>query len=360
MTQDPARELRLFSLVALMIAAYGGLVAAFAAANGQLRLLVIEELSGSMAAIWVFAFVFVFAAYAIDLLVRRRPASPIAVMIAEFRAEIWRADWMIARLTVVAGWFCLMVFFTPFKVMIGHVRGFPYDRTFMELDRALFLGTDPWVVTHALFGGPIPTFLLHLAYNMWFVMMWLSVIYFIMRPELARLRARYLTAFLLSWMLVGSLAAYFLASAGPCFYERAFGDGHFRPLMARLHAVDAELQAFWPGLGVHALRLQDILWNSFSAQRELFGGGISAMPSVHVSIAVLMACGAWQIGRRPGWIMTAFAVAIWIGSVHFGWHYALDGIVAAPMTLAIWKLSGWLVDRFVFAEAPRAARPAFG
>lgn len=358
MTPDIARETRLFALAALLILGYGATVSAVAIANGQLELLFLKEIGGAMAAIWITAFAFVFCAYALDLMLRRRPARPLLVMATEMRAQILRPDWLIARTTVVAGWFCLMIFFTPFKVMIGHVRGFPFDAALAQLDRLIFLGQDPWVLTHALFGSAAATFVLHMAYNMWFVMMWLSIIYFMLRPELVRLRARYITAFLLSWMLVGSLGAYFLASAGPCFYERAFGDPQFQPLMARLHAIDAELKAIYPAFGVHGLRLQDLLWNGFTAKRELFGGGISAMPSMHVSIAVLMACAAWQLNRRLGWIMTGFAALIWIGSVHFGWHYATDGLVALGMTLAIWKLSGWLVDRLVLRAPAADWRPA--
>lgn len=358
MNQDVAREARLLALVVALIGGYAAAVIGTAVANGQLGLLAFRTISGPMAALWLVAFAFVFCAYGIDLVVRRRPERPLLVMYDELRGQLLRNDWLIARTTVVAGWFCLMVLFTPFKVMIGHIRGFPFDTALAALDRTIFLGHDPWVLTHALFGNALGTFILHMAYNMWFVMMWLSIIYLTLKPELSRFRARYLIAFMLCWVLIGSFAAYFLASAGPCFFERAFGDPQFRPLMERLHAIDAELKGIFPGLGVHGLEMQDMLWNAFAARRDLFGGGISAMPSMHVAIAVLMACGAWQLNRRAGWIMTGFAALIWIGSVHFGWHYATDGLVALGMTLLIWKFSGWLVDRLVLREPAAAWRPA--
>lgn len=359
MTEDTAREVRLISLVGLLSFAYGCVVIVFAISHKQLELLASVDVGGVVATIWMSAFAFVFCAYALDLMIRRRPSRPLLVMIGEMRAQVMHWDWLIARACIIISWFCLMVFFTPFKIMIGHVRGFPWDEALMRLDRLLFLGQDPWILTHAVFGGPLATFVLHMAYNMWFVMMWLSIVYFMLRPELVRLRAQYLVSFLLTWMLVGSAAAYLLGSAGPCFYERAFGDPHFRPLMDRLHRIDAELQAISSTFGVHGLRLQDMLWQSFASESGVFGGGISAMPSVHVSIAVLMACASWSVSARMGWILTLFALTIWIGSVHFGWHYALDGIVGAAMTLAIWRFSGWLVERLVMREAPAASlRPA--
>jgi hypothetical protein len=359
MTQDLRRELRLFGLVAVILAAYGAIVTSYAAANDQLGLFAGMAVRSAILYVWGIAFGFVFIAYLLDLVLRRRPARPLLVMAQELRAGASRYDLLLGRATVALGFFSLMIFFTPFKVMIGHTRGFPYDAALRDLDRLVFAGHDPWELTHALFGSAPATAVLHTAYTMWFAMVWLGLIYMVLRPQLVQLRSQYLVAFVLTWIIVGSFAAWFLASAGPCYYERAFGDPHFRPLMDRLHVLDAEMKAFAPGFGIEALRVQDLLWQSFARQRELFGGGISAMPSMHVAMSVLMACGGWRLGRTTGWLLTIFAVLIWIGSVHLGWHYALDGVVAFGLALAIWKASGWLVARFVLRETPAAAwRPA--
>jgi hypothetical protein len=354
---DPGtrQELRLLALAMAIVSVYGVVVTAFAFDHGQVGLIFADTFSGVMAAIWGVTLGLVFASYLLDLVFRRRPARPLATLAREFREHVLRGDWLLARTSLFAGWFFLMLFFMPFKAMIGHVRGFPLDHRLAALDRLIFAGTDPWRLTHALFGSVPATWALHLAYNMWFGLMWVGIIYLTLRPEKVRLRSQYLIAFLLSWIIIGSFGAYLLASAGPCFYERAFGDPYFRPLMTALASTDASLRQAAPGLGLQALDLQNMLWNSFAARTELFGGGISAMPSMHVSVAVLMACGGWGIGRRLGWAMTAFAVTIWIGSVHLGWHYAVDGIVGAALTLGIWRMSGWLVDRFVLGETPAAA-----
>jgi membrane-associated phospholipid phosphatase len=76
------------------------------------------------------------------------------------------------------------------------------------------------------------------------------------------------------------------------------------------------------------------------------GFGISAMPSVHVAMATLFAIGGFVMHRWIGWLMTAYAILIWIGSIYLGWHYATDGIVGASMTIGLWKLSGKLAEPF--------------
>mgnify|MGYP006189448769 CR=1 FL=1 len=65
---------------------------------------------------------------------------------------------------------------------------------------------------------------------------------------------------------------------------------------------------------------------------------------------------AFRLNRTLGWILTGFALVIGFGSVHLGWHYALDGIVAAFAAWGIWWVAGrctqWLMAERRQAEAP--------
>ena len=69
------------------------------------------------------------------------------------------------------------------------------------------------------------------------------------------------------------------------------------------------------------------------------------MPSIHVSMAFLMALLGWRIRRALGIVLTAYVVAIQIASVHLGWHYAIDGYAGIIGTYAIWRLVGWALTR---------------
>src|SRR3546814_11562159 len=68
-----------------------------------------------------------------------------------------------------------MASFNAFKQMVLVSAGFGFDPLFAEIDRALFLGHDPWRVTHAIF-SPMATYAIDRAYHGWFAPMSLGVL----------------------------------------------------------------------------------------------------------------------------------------------------------------------------------------
>ena len=55
-----------------------------------------------------------------------------------------------------------------------------------------------------------------------------------------------------------------------------------------------------------------------------------------------------------GWLVAAYALVIQIGSVHLGWHYAIDGYVGAALALSIWLVAGALLRRLGWPDAAGA------
>src|SRR4030095_8812860 len=108
----------------------------------------------------------------------------------------------------------------------------------------------------------------------------------------------------------------------------------FEPLMTSL----AEASAVFP---ISTLVIQDALWEGYVTGTGL-GHGVSAMPSMHVGTSVLFALAAPRrsVLRK---LLAAFAVVIFIGSIQLGWHYAVDGYVAAGLARIFWKVAGALV-----------------
>jgi hypothetical protein len=61
-------------------------------------------------------------------------------------------------------------------------------------------------------------------------------------------------------------------------------------------------------------------------------------------MAVLMALVGFRVNRIVGWAYAAFAVLVMVGSVHLAWHYAIDGYLAAALTIVIWWVAGGVMD----------------
>jgi hypothetical protein len=236
----------------------------------------------------------------------------------------------------------LMASFNSFKQMVLPLAGFSFDPWLASVDRIFFFGHDGWRVTHALLGSPEATRVIDSFYHGWFLPMSLGVILCAWLPAATyRLRTQYLLSYISVWIGLGSILAFLFPSAGPCFYSLFAGPApEFDSLMQRLN----EIQAL-NGEPLVALRNQSYLIDAHAGDRLMIGGGISAMPSVHNGLAILFALAAWNVSRPLGYVFAAYAFLIWIGSIHLGWHYGLDGVAAVPLTFGIWRLCGRIADR---------------
>jgi PAP2 superfamily len=69
------------------------------------------------------------------------------------------------------------------------------------------------------------------------------------------------------------------------------------------------------------------------------------MPSMHLATSFSFVLLGFSVNRRLGTVSSVFAALIFVGSIHLGWHYAIDGYVAILGTWAIWWIVGRLLDR---------------
>lgn len=221
----------------------------------------------------------------------------------------------------------VQVTFQALKQAIGAVIGFPADPWLHQLDVAIHGGPawawfplTPWFVRT-----------LDWLYMAWFLGL---VGFFLWAAWTSHrvLRQRAIIAFLGVWIGAGTIAAAAMPSAGPCYYEAVTGQTPYAELMAGLDQIDATsgLRARFNQRGVWALHANRE-WGVFA--------GLSAMPSIHVAVAVLFALIAWQRSVTFGMVLTVYAVTIQIGSVVLGWHYGIDGYVGALMAWGSWRLA---------------------
>jgi hypothetical protein len=289
---------------------------------------------------------------------------PLRLVTAAARQR-WNDDYGLSTIWPPLLWGILIGTFGVFKQTVLRRIGYHDDQIFAELDKALFFGTDPWRITHSL-PSPWTTLFLDRQYHVWALPMFYSVVACAFFRRAAELRIRYMLAYSLCWIVIASFMAYLLPAAGPCFEGSLFRDpGSFGRFMGVLQSEQSRLGQTYPGFHLKTFETRDYLL-ALQTRNEIGpGGGISAMPSMHVALSALFAAAGFRLGRVWGWIATLFGVLIFIGSVHLGWHYAIDGIVGAAAALGLWFGCGALTRLLLSGDtrgkirAETEARPGF-
>ncbi|MEE8371843.1 MAG: phosphatase PAP2 family protein [Sphingomonadales bacterium] len=294
----------------------------------------------------LFSLILIFIGYVIYLPLVARESRPIARIAGLFKTYILDPRQLANLLVPLLLLPFFMSAFTSFKSMIPEIVPFYLDNAFMIADKALHLGWHPWELTHGLFGGETASVVINAFYHMWFFFMWGGMVWHLINLGNRAHRLQFLLAFTLAWMLLGSLAALALSSAGPVYFGEVTGLADpFRVLMERLYEIDAAVMAQTGSGGLPALGVQELLWGFYTSGDTTYGSGISAMPSLHVAIMALIAMSSYRIHPLFGQVMWLMTAMILLGSVHLGWHYALDGYVSIGLAVLIWRLSGWITAR---------------
>jgi len=258
----------------------------------------------------------------------------IPAIIEDYRTRFLRPKRIAAFLAIVSLKPFFFSAFSSFKRMIPYYNFWHWDETFKDWDKWLHFGRHPWEWTHAVLGSPLATSAISFSYNAWYFVIFLTFIWQAFSVARPRLRAQYLYSFIFTWMLLGTVLGTALASAGPVYYGRVVpGVDPYAPLMHRLYEIN-EVWKIW------ALPVQERLWAIYESRGLLLGSGISAMPSLHVATTTLTMILAWKTNKIVGVAMTIFLITIQIGSVHLGWHYAIDGYLSFALVFVIWFTVG--------------------
>jgi hypothetical protein len=339
-------------LLAALVLAYAVACYAVGLASGASALVSIGLYNGVFALL-LGVFIMALAIGSVVRVMARRPAGSLYEAIWRDLSASWLARERIATLLVPL--LLAPVFFSTFssfKSLIPVVAPFAWDEAFVQLDRWLHFGADPWVLLRPLFGTPLMTSALNAVYNAWYFVMFFIFAWQIVSLKRPALRMQFLISFVLYWIVIGTGLAMLFSSVGPCYYGRVTGLADpYVPLMQYLHAAAAEFP-------VWALATQEMLWQAYMSKEAALGAGISAMPSMHVAIAVLLALFGWRVSRGLGIALTAFAVLIQLGSVHLAWHYAIDGYASAIAGALIWYGVGWALRRAGCRDEADSARDA--
>ncbi|MCJ7421690.1 phosphatase PAP2 family protein [Sphingomicrobium astaxanthinifaciens] len=198
--------------------------------------------------------------------------------------------------------------------------GLTADSWLADLDALLFFG-DPWRYLAWLKGG-----------HLMVVYHWSWALFIAVSLVRARRDHAFIGGWFILWGIFAPLVQWLVPAGGPVFYERlGLGD--------RFAGIDPATAGMFV----------DYLWNAYLANDTEIGGGISAMPSMHVASVVWGAL----LWRSPA--AAAYAAIIFLLSIASGWHYALDGIVGGLLAWGAVALARRL--RFLKARAEDEAAP---
>jgi PAP2 superfamily len=222
------------------------------------------------------------------------------------------------------------------KRAIGVLEPYSWDTRLSTFDRVVHGGRYPWEWLQGVIGIPMWTIWIDRGYVLWYVVLTAGLAWQIWNPNRQQ-RTKFFIAFAFTWVGLGTVAAHLFASGGPVFYAGLVdGPDPYASLKSYLLAVN-------DCTALHAVMIQGALWQNHAMAVHARWLSMSAMPSLHVAAATLFAAATWGQSRAVSLGLWVYTLVILVGSVHLGWHYALDGEVAMLATVAIWRLSSQLV-----------------
>jgi hypothetical protein len=259
---------------------------------------------------------------------RFRAEAPVRTVVERLRAQ---APLLLLPVVILP---LFLVGYTAAKTATPLLVGFGWDPFWANADRLIF-GDDAWRIAQHLLG------LKWMPFYAWFYTMgWggafmgvTTAVAINGRP--ARVGVFY-TAMLLSWLVGGWAMAMAFSAAGPVFAPL------FHPeLGSRFASIGQAIAANLPA--GDSLRLtQKYLAGSVGTHSAVKGGGISAMPSMHLAAASIYVIAA----RRTFWLVPAvlFWAMIFLCSAYFGYHYWVDGLAAAAVAAGCWFVAERLFE----------------
>lgn len=230
--------------------------------------------------------------------------------------------------------------YSSFKRQIPNMNSFSYDELFYKLDLGLFSNIDPWRLLQPVVGQPWITITIDRLYHLaWVPVLTAVILWHALGTHSLKIRVQFFVSYIVVWGLLGNFAALLLSSAGPCYFDRVTGmPNPYSPLFDYLQSVHIHAS-------LASLELQERLWSGHIENVFDYGGGISAMPSLHVATTTLFALSAWKTSPAVGGILSVYAAVVYVGSIHLGWHYAVDGLFSIPATWLIWYCTGKVLAR---------------
>ncbi len=221
----------------------------------------------------------------------------------------------------------------------------PYDKmkwdfTFMSWDKFMNFGRYPHEILIPFINSINGAHVLDMTYAFWLIVMMGFNGYNLFADRKAHRRLRFLYVYVTSWFILGSLGATALSSTGPLFFHDFFPDA-----ANPYDAVNANLDALGAQGFYFATETREFLLQWTKNDRIFDPNAIAAMPSMHVAIAWLLVLYTGQINRIACALAAVFCLTVFLATVYFGIHYAVDSYVSIPVITAMWFAAGKYLDK---------------
>jgi len=230
--------------------------------------------------------------------------------------------------------------FTATKTAIPFLVGYHWDAFWADVDKAIF-GQDAWRIAHNILGSSfLPV------WEWFYTVGWgFALIFTLALVALNMERQRvaiFYTAMMATWIIGGVFFAYAFSAAGPVFVS--LGDPALAHRFADLNALlNQHLTA-----GGAVRDTQEYLSTAVQSHVAVKGGGVSAMPSMHLAAAMIYILAS----RRTAWLLLSvpFWTVIFLCSAYFGYHYWIDDLVGSAIACICWAITARFYDRATSAD----------
>lgn len=247
---------------------------------------------------------------------------------------------MVRGFVGLQAYFVIVLIIALGKSLIPYVQPYSWDLAISVLDFKIHGGQYPYELFSYWFKSVNFFAFFNFVYTMWFgVMFGVNAWVLFCEPE-KRMRQHFMWAVSIAWVILGIGAASCFSSVGPIYF------GHYYPEIANpyMGLMDI-LRHIHEQHELNVMKVAGMLLALMEDNEVLGVNGISAMPSMHVAVTVLITLYAFSRSRIAGIISATYTICIMIGSVVLAWHYALDGYVSIVAVLFIWFGVGAVVNK---------------
>lgn len=303
----------------------------------------IDKYVNKVSVIYGATLVFFLFFYPVFVMVFVRPRRLLSYVMNGYRWHLFSKERLLFSYPILAILSLDKSIYSSFKTEIPNLNSFWLDDPLYKLDRVIFLGNDPWRAIQHIIGDPNITRVIDFLYHpLWVALLSITILFHALGRHSLESRLRFFLGYIIVWAVLGNALATVLSSAGPCYFTQVTGQtSQYAELMEYLYSIKMD------GLALKAVQLQEMLWNGHINSFFEYGGGISAMPSIHIATTALFALSMRNIYPILEKLLYCYTFVIWVGSIHLGWHYASDGLVSGLCVIVIWYYSGKLTNKII-------------